>query len=246
MRTRRTEVDCLFSEYIEIEPDYDGVSIYEVSMIKLVTAAVATLAIATIASAQSLHDANKIICNIGPATSQQKSMSASCSASPESAFSSRYKRQDARDHCSVTPMNEASAYRNFEINVTLKLVTWNFEFIADPITREALIEDSMERNDLTREEAQSRFDENTISRGLGRISSISAVNDKIFHDPITEELIDPPLLEPALLMTMTDTLENKYSAYLSGNGDIILSEYTRFDDQTWVSVKFGRCRIENN
>jgi hypothetical protein len=209
---------------------------------------ISTIAVSTCAAlgafAQTPHDVTKLVCNFGPHIAQGKSMAATCSGQPEKTFSTIYNQHSAKEHCNTTEIREVSAYRNFVVNLQLSIATWNHEFIADPSTQDEIIMGSMERNDLSEEDARARFEESMNTGELGKITAVQKTFDTVMVDPITDEFIEPPRKEPALTLLLTDTMDRNYAMHISSNNDAILTEFTRISDHSWISAKFGKCRFE--
>lgn len=191
--------------------------------------------------ADSLHDAELIKCSFKPDVGVLKSMQATCSAYPEQTFSTRYTQHDSTDHCRTRPLRESSAYRDLEIKLPVKLVTWKHDLVADPDEKAKIILRAVQEDSISEDEAESRYEKNLITDKIAYIGSAQKIFDKLLYDPISEELYDKPVLRPALLVLFADQSSNNFSVYVSANLDAILSEYVSFDDHSWLTMSFGRC-----
>jgi hypothetical protein len=193
------------------------------------------------AFADTLHDADLLRCSFKPDVGVLKSMQATCSAYPEQTFSTRYDQHDATEHCKTTPLRESSAIRDFRVNISGKYVTWKFDFVADPEEKAQLIQRAIRDDKITEDEAKAQIEENLTTDKIAKLASVQKIFDKLIIDPSTDQLLDEPILQPALLLLFTDRDENNFSVYISATKDAILSEYVRFEDQSWLRMSFGRC-----
>jgi hypothetical protein len=173
-----------------------------------------------------------------------KSTSASCSLSPEIAFSTREPPRPPWDHCNVERVYGYSDLTIFVIDIERRTVSWTEQIGLIDSAKERQVAFYIEEEGMSKSAAERRVS-TTIDplRHHYQISHTEKIVDVLFYDEITGTLFDTPARFPARLIVFGDGSRNNFSLYVAGASDhAILSQYASIKEAAWVSLRFGRCR----
>ncbi|WP_416193510.1 hypothetical protein [Nitrobacter sp. TKz-YC01] len=196
-----------------------------------------------------VHNARGFECGfIYEKTKNGKSGDASCSYTGETVFSSASRSLPRNEHCYTKNVFSYEDF-NLQIDLAASKVVWDREDGLAPFAFTRMVEYYMRTEKIGKEEATRRVAEPrpVMKQVTYDILGIHKGDEFVSQDPITQAL--PKKLRNMPVYTLTFGRNDGNSLFTlfvpddGANGNSILSRYWADGTSSWVSMRFGKCRV---
>ena len=167
---------------------------------------------------------------------------ASCAMSPEKVYSTKDYTPPKNEHCEVKPVYSYEDLEEVGVDISKGTVSWiqttGLTEEAKPIQKQYLIKEG-----TSEEEANKQVNAPAIQkRQTFKIVAHHKSYDKIQIDEITEKFIDQQKLLPQHNLIFSNDFYLFHMYIPESTTEAILLEPDEIMGNSWVRVRFGKCR----
>jgi hypothetical protein len=196
-----------------------------------------------------VHDARGFECGfVYEKTKGGKSGAASCSYTGETVFSSASRSLPRNEHCYSETVFSYEDF-NLQVDLAANKVVWDREDGLAPFAFARMVEYYMRTDKLGKEEATRRATKRSPvpKQVTYDILGMQKGDEFVSQDPITQSLPKEPRSMPVYTLTFGSNDNNSlFTLFVPDDGanrSAILSRYWANGTSSWVSMRFGKCRV---
>jgi hypothetical protein len=171
-----------------------------------------------------------------------KSNQASCGMSPEAVYSTQGNRKNSWDHCKVKKPYAMHEIHDMRVDLKDHIVTWTRKYSLTDHGKIAQKRYYIKKG-ATPEVAEKRVNRKRDKKVTGIVLSKLKFTRLLHYDPITQKSFDPPKKAPQHLIVLSDGTTTQVLHFAEGIAEAILTEPTGNIENSWINMRFGKCRI---
>ena len=168
---------------------------------------------------------------------------ASCSMLPEKVYSTSRYTHKKTEHCNVESVYSYEDIEDVVIDTKQGVVSWKTHYGITEDAKPRQKKYYLKQGD-SEEEANKKVNLEKEEKEYFQIKSHLVSEQRIWIDDVTGKVLSPPKIVPEHNLMFTDGRSMFYLYIPESSGHAILLEPTGMADASWVSMRFGKCRIK--